>query len=137
MNPSDSTCKPLLLPTAPPLCGDGSLVPFAPGAIPGDSGPNVPPAVAGTPTMASLVQALRRRWPLAASLGTAAAALAVFGVFTLMPATYPAQARLQIASRGDARVFGEGNDEPEFQMYKKNMEALIKSQVVVFAALNQ
>ncbi len=86
--------------------------------------------------MTGLLQALRRRWPLAVGLAALATILAVVAVFTVMPPKYPAQVRLHIASRGDVRLF-ETNDEPEFLLYKKNMEAMLKSQMVFYAALNQ
>ena len=34
-------------------------------------------------------------------------------------------------------MFGEGNDEPDFTLYKANMAAMIKSPAVLRAALNQ
>jgi capsular exopolysaccharide synthesis family protein len=102
-----------------------------------DASPPQPPGLAGTPTFSGLLQALRRRWPLALVLAVAAAACAGGAVFTLMPAKYPAQALLQISSRGDVRVFGEGNDEPEFLLYKKNMEAMVRGPMVLDAACGQ
>jgi capsular exopolysaccharide synthesis family protein len=101
------------------------------------AGSHLPPAVAGVPTMTSLAQALRRRWPLALGLALAAAALMVAAVFALMPAKYAVQTRLQVAARGDIRVFGEGNDETEFALYKANMAAMIKYPGVLYAALTQ
>jgi len=121
---------------------DTELVP-ANFPIPAGTNPTVeipthlPPALVGAPTVSGLAQALRRRWPLALSLALAATILVIVGVFTLIPAKYPVQVRLHIASRGDIHVFGEGNDEPEFVLYKKNMEAMIKSQMVINSALNQ
>jgi capsular exopolysaccharide synthesis family protein len=107
---------------------------FNPG---GDTGAQPIAAVSTPPTISALVQALRRRWLLAFGLAAGAAALVVGAVLAAMPAKYPAQVQLHISSRGDVRVFGEGNDEPEFLLYKKNMEAMIKSQAVLLAALNQ
>src|SRR5271166_5718733 len=94
-----------------PTMADSNLIP-ADFPVPAGMGPTVeptthlPPALTNAPTVAGLAQALRRRWPLALGLALVAAMMAVVGVFTLMPAKYPAQVRLHIASRGDVRVFG-------------------------------
>ena len=143
MSAADSTSKPLALPPASaPALADSTLVrssflvPTA--ALPGgEQGPSLPSAVAGTPTMSALWQALRRRWPVALGAALLAAFLAVTAIFILMPAKYTAQVRLHIASRGDARLFSEGGEEPEFVFYKANMAAMVKSQMVLVAALNQ
>ena len=55
----------------------------------------------------------------------------------VVPAKYPAQIRLLVQSRGDPRVFSSGNDEPEFAVYKATMASMVKSQIVLYAALNQ
>src|ERR1700730_12056940 len=118
MNPSDSTDKPIALPAAEARAAGDSTQPPTSMLMPallnpaGENAPRLPPAVAGTLTLAELLQALRRRWPLALGLAALAAALAVVGVFTIMPAQYPAQVRILVTSRGEAKVFGEGNDEP-------------------------
>ena len=143
MNPSDSTNKPLALPAASlPVLTDSTLVQantLVPAGLhaAGVTAPRLPDAVAGTPTLAGLAQALRRRWPLALGLAVVAAVVAVVGVFTVMPGQYPAQVRILVSSRGEAKVFGEANDEPDFLLYKANMAAMVKSQMVVQAALNQ
>src|SRR5437899_3353709 len=122
MNPSDSAAKPLALPSAAP----GETAPARGGPLvpsmvhhSGDSGAQLPPGLTGTPTFESLVQALRRRWLLAVSLAVMGAGLAVAAVLFFMPAKYAAQVRLHVASRGDARMFGEGNDDPDFLLFKK------------------
>ena len=138
--PSESTNTPIALPSTPELSKPDShanlLLPALANST-GESGTHLPLALTSTPTMSGLLQALRRRWPLALSLAALATALAVMAVFMIMPAKYPAQVRLHIAARGDMRVFGEGNDEPEFLLYKANMAAMVKSQMVLAAALNQ
>src|SRR5438132_12495449 len=97
MVPSDSSSKPVALTPAPlPTTADNALVHSSfvvPGIMnpAGEAGPHLPPALAGTPTIAGLLQALRRRWPLALALAAAAAVLAVVAVFTVMPAKYAAQ----------------------------------------------
>ncbi|MCI0739265.1 MAG: polysaccharide biosynthesis tyrosine autokinase [Gemmataceae bacterium] len=97
-----------------------------------------PPGLAGTLTFSGLLQALRRRWLLATSGAIAAAALAVAAVLLLMPAKYTAQVRIHVASRGEGRVFVEGgHDEPEFVIVKANMAAMVKSPLILYAALGQ
>lgn len=140
MHPSDTTSKPLALPPAPAV-GESALVhssfqvPLLPGAP--DAGPRLPPAMAGNPTLGGLMQALRRRWPLALLVASLTTVLAVLAIFTLVPAMYPAQIRILVSSRADPKVFGVGSDEPEFTVYKATMAGMIKSQMVLYAAMNQ
>src|SRR5437879_369817 len=123
MNPSDSTSNPIALPPAPmPGPGSAKLVPTSSALLgllssAGDGGPPLPPALTGAPTMAGLGHALRRRWPLAVSLAAAATVSAVAAVFFFMPAKYPVEVRILVSAHGDAKIFGEGNDEPDFLLY--------------------
>jgi polysaccharide biosynthesis transport protein len=138
--PSESTNTPLALPSTPsasPSDSHANLVLPALVNSPADAGPQLPLALTSAPTMSGLLQALRRRWILALALAVLATAGAVVAVFMIMPAKYPAQVRIHIAARGDVHVFGESNDEPEFLLYKANIAALVKSQSVLAAALNQ
>ncbi len=54
-----------------------------------------------------------------------------------MPPKYPTQIRLLVASRPDAKLFDDRNDEPDFPTYKLNMAAMIKGPAILSAALNQ
>ena len=143
MKTSETNSKQIALPSGPAAgVGESTVIHssfMVPAAVApaGESVSHLPPALNSTPTVAHLAQALRRRWPLALGLGILAAAAAVGAVLTLIPAKYPAQVRLLIASRGDVPVFGGGNDEQDFLVYKKNMEAMFRSQLVLSAALNQ
>ena len=96
----------------------------------GESAPSGPPALSSTPTMSALVQALRRRWLLGVGLACLAAVLLVLGVFTFMPPKYQVSIRLRVAARVP------GADDIEFPIFKANMEALVKSPLVLNNALN-
>ena len=137
--PSESTNTPLAPVSASPAGTDSHPNLNLPALVNplGESGSHLPLALTSTPTMSGLLQALRRRWLLALGLAVAATAAAVIAVFAIMPAKYPAQVRIHIAARGDIHVFGEGNDEPEFLLYKANIAAMVKSQAVIAAALEQ
>lgn len=141
MTPSDSANKPIAVSPVPSV-GDSTLLNsklLVSGLMgsPGETGPHLPPGLDAKPTMSGLLQALRRRWPLALALAAGAAVLAVVGVLIVMPAKYAPQVRLHIASRGDPKAFGGEKDETDFLLYKANMAALIKSPQVHFAALAQ
>jgi capsular exopolysaccharide synthesis family protein len=97
-----------------------------------------PPGLSSAPTATSLFQALRRRWLLAFSLAFLGALLAVAGILTFFPAQYSAHVRIQIAARSGPTLFTPGtNDENDFLIYKASLAALIKSPLVVNAAVNQ
>lgn len=141
MTSSEPANKPIAVPPVQaPSLGDSALVHssmLVPGMVsPVETGPQVPPGLSGSPTMSNLMQALRRRWPLAVGLAVVAATLAVIGVLTLLPAKYAPQVLLHVASRGDVKVW-ESNDETDFTLYKASMAALIKNRIVHLSALNQ
>lgn len=140
MNPSDST-KPLTLSPSSSM-GDSSMVhsSFQVAGLPGltaETGPRLPPAMAGTPTVGGLLHALRRRWLVALLVAAAASVVGIVTICMLFPAKYPAQIRIHVSSRGDVGPFNTGSAEPEFAVYKANMASMIKSQLVLYAALNQ
>jgi polysaccharide biosynthesis transport protein len=143
MKSSETNSKQIALPTGPAVgVGESTVIHsnfMVPAAVSpaGESVAHLPPALNPTPTVAQLLQALRRRWFLALGLGIVTAAAVVGVVLALIPAKYPAQVRLLIASRGDTPLFGGSSDEQDFLVYKKNMEANFRSQLVLSAALNQ
>ena len=96
----------------------------------GNSAASEPPALASTPTLTVLLQALKRRWHVALGLACLAATLMGLGVFTLMPPRYHASIRLRVAARVP------GSEDIEFPIFKANMEALVKSPLVINNALN-
>src|SRR5438270_409142 len=55
------------------------------------------------PTFASLMQALRRRWKLAAALAIVGAVGGVMAVMALFPAMYSASTRVQVAMNPDVK----------------------------------
>jgi polysaccharide biosynthesis transport protein len=96
----------------------------------GDGAVSGPPALSATPTLAGLLHTLKRRWAVAFGLATLLSALAVAAVFLVNWPKYVAKIRIQIAARQ------AGPDDIEFPIYKANMEALVKSPLVLSAALN-
>src|SRR5258708_16161037 len=58
----------------------------------------LPPGVASGPDMYALLGALKRRWPLAFTLGVLLAAGAAFGAWTIMSWKYTAFAQIQVHS---------------------------------------
>jgi polysaccharide biosynthesis transport protein len=96
----------------------------------GDNATSGPPALSATPTMSGLWYALRRRWPLALGIATAATLTAVFGVFFLMPPKYNVKTQLRVVAKQG------GPDDVEFPIFKANMEAMVRNPLVINAALN-
>src|SRR5689334_19365054 len=80
--------------------------PLAPGGVVprGADRPDLPPALTATPNLFSLLQALRRRWLLAASLAVLFSALAAGVTWEyIAPAKYQASAVIRINSQ-DPRI---------------------------------
>ena len=133
MNASETNSKQIALPSVPASGAGESGVIHSNFLVPtnlvpvNEHGSHQPPALNNTPTLGSLFQALRRRWPLALGLAVVAAAAVVGVVLTLMPAKYPAQVRILIASRGDIPLFGGGNDEQDFVVYKRTWKPCSKA----------
>lgn len=95
-----------------------------------------PPALTAPPTVSGLLHALRRRWLLATSLALLGGLLGVLAVFEVFPAKYVAHSRTKVAAHADQKLFGPSPHEEDFAIYKANLAAMIKSPVVVSAALN-
>ena len=88
-----------------------------------------PPALSATPTMAGLWNALLRRWPLAIGVAVGATAFTVLAVFFAMPPLYHTNIRIRVAKQA-------GSEDVTFAIFTANMEALVKSPLVLSAALN-
>lgn len=133
MNPSDTqhaskTPTPVMLNPAESQLLQSSLLAMA--HAHGESTPGGPPALSSTPTLPGLLQALKRRWMLGAGLAIAAAIVVAIAVFAVMPPKYLATIRFRVAARQP------GVDDVEFPIFKANMESLVKSPLVLSAALN-
>jgi len=89
-----------------------------------------PSALSDAPTLSALLQSLRRRWMLAVSLACLATVLTSMAVFSFMPPKYLTSVRLRVAAKQP------GTEDIEFPILKANMEALVKSPLVLSAALN-
>jgi len=91
------------------------------------------------PSLLGLLAAMRRRWLLAGTLALLGAFTAVLAVLYLLPAQYSAYTRIQLASRADPNVFVPAMNagESDFFIYKASMASLIRSPLVINAALNQ
>lgn len=86
----------------------------------------------------SLLHSLRRRWLLALVVACVAAVGAVAGVFFLLPLQYAAEFRFLIAARTEASLFSStGSVDPDFAIVKANQAALVKSPLVLSAALQR
>jgi polysaccharide biosynthesis transport protein len=97
-----------------------------------------PPGLTAAPTLPALIQALRRRWPLALGLGVVAALVAVAVVFIAMPPRYVVEARFNIMAAPDTTLFGPNPDpHAEFAVFKEYEKALVRSPLVLAAALNE
>lgn len=94
-----------------------------------DKAPQAPAALSATPTMAGLWSALVRRWPVALGAAIGATLLAVLAVFVVMPPLYATNIRIRVAKQA-------GPDDITFAIFTANMEALVKSPLVLSAALN-
>jgi capsular exopolysaccharide synthesis family protein len=98
----------------------------------------VPPTFSRLPTPAVLLVALRRCWLLALVLGLAAAGAAVYLLQDLVPAApYTVAAMVHIAAAPDALLGPPAPDsESRFVYLQKTQMTLVKSQLVLDAALN-
>jgi capsular exopolysaccharide synthesis family protein len=95
----------------------------------GENAARGPAALSTTPTLAGLWQALQRRWPLALGVSVGATVLAVLAVFFVMPPLYQTSIRIRVAKQA-------GAEDVTFAIFTANMEALVKSPLVLSAALN-
>ena len=126
--------------TLPPT--NGAALSAAPGIysalpLPGEAAAG-PPGLNAAPTLPALLLALKRRWPLAIGLGVAAAALAVTAVFFWLPPRYVVEARFIVMAAPDTTLTGTNADpHAEFAVFKEYEKSLIRSRLVLAAALNE
>jgi len=87
-------------------------------------------------SMSGLLKGLRRRWLLASSLGVVCAAIAATSAwYFLPPGKYTARALLRVDSV-PYMVLQDGQARSNFQFYQKTQIALVKSRLVLDAAVN-
>ncbi|HZY87031.1 MAG TPA: hypothetical protein VFE78_19505 [Gemmataceae bacterium] len=98
------------------------------------------PAAAPLPALnaLTLLLALRQRWKLALLLGLLAAASASASAWYLAPRpTYKARAMVHLSSTPE-RILRQGHDAgPDFSFFQKTQLTVVKSQLVLKAALKQ
>src|SRR5208282_1616863 len=98
------------------------------------------PAAAGGPDMKALLQALKRRWLLAAALSLLLGSAAGVGAWFGLAAKFTAFAQLRIAAVTPYIVFHNANN-PEgrndFATYQRTQAAAVKNRYVLNAALKR
>jgi capsular exopolysaccharide synthesis family protein len=96
----------------------------------------MPPAVlSAPPTPLALSIALRRRWLLALTVATLAALLGAAAAWTLLPVTWRARSLLHIASNRPFILYETPEVRIDFASYQRSQVALVKSRLVLNAAL--
>jgi capsular exopolysaccharide synthesis family protein len=95
-----------------------------------------PAALSKTPTLTGLLQALRRRWLLAISLGILLAPAVAVTVWVLRPITFTARTLLHVNSVPEQIVFSIPENRGDFGNYQRVQVALVKSRLVLNSALN-
>src|SRR3954454_4417506 len=99
--------------------------------------PSFSPPVATLDPIA-LLKALRRRWPLALGVGLLAAVVVGIAVFFVVPpAKYTARAMLHVNSVQPRILLHVGENHTEYGAYQRTQLALLKSRIVLNAALKQ
>src|SRR5438309_1106815 len=99
--------------------------------------PSLPPGVAAGPDVNALVSALKRRWPLAFTLGIVLAAGAAWGAWTIMSWKYTAFAQIQVHSTSPfvVRPNVDANDSRnQFITYQKTQASEVKRHDVLSLA---
>lgn len=89
--------------------------------------------------LSNYLHALRRRWPVALSLGLLAAAVAVPAVWFSATSQYTAVSLLQISANEQKFVFDTADQtaRSSFEIYKGTQQQLLSSDVVLIAALRK
>jgi capsular exopolysaccharide synthesis family protein len=98
----------------------------------------VAPALAATPEPIALLKALRRRWLLALGAGLFWASIAAVVAFFLVPPTkYTARAMLHVNSVPPRILLAVRELNPDYGAYQRTQLAMLKSRLVLNAALKQ
>jgi len=97
-----------------------------------------PPGLSAAPTFTGLIRALGKRWFFALTTALLVAAATVLVLLNILP-QYSASARVEISSKNDPLLPGMSNyeDPSAHVIFKGNQAALVKSPLVLNAALNQ
>jgi capsular exopolysaccharide synthesis family protein len=99
--------------------------------------PPLPPGVAAGPDVNSLLSALKRRWPLAFTLGVVLAAGAAWGAWTIMSWRYTAFAQIQVHSTSPFVVrpnVDQNDSRNQFLTYQKTQVSEVKRHDVLSLA---
>ena len=114
--------------------GNGTLSVTPPLVLP----PSVVNAADGEETSVNLHAlwgAFRRRWLLASALGFTFGAAAAVAAWELLPAPFTATSRVRINALDPVFIFKVGNQTPRFDTYKQTQMILVRSPLVLTAAL--
>jgi capsular exopolysaccharide synthesis family protein len=85
----------------------------------------------------TLLMALRRRWFLALFLGLLCAAVAAATTWHVWPPNLPAAQATLFVNSEPPYILNPGPDNTNFQIYRKTQQAILRSRVVLQAALNR
>jgi capsular exopolysaccharide synthesis family protein len=134
-NPAESAPVPAVLSNAP----DATLIP-APSRRRTVSRPAAPASPNANALNATIIlRALRRRWLLASTLAITGASAAVLGAWLLLPPIPTVFATLQIEATPPKVIFNVADNSnlsrDDFSNYQRTQAALVKSRLVLTAAL--
>lgn len=107
------------------------------GLLSGPPHPALPGTLSPTPTLQGILEALRRRWLLAAVLGVLTAGVTAVAAWKLVPeAKYQVRAMVHLAAVPET-ILGRasGDSETHFAYFQKTQVTLVKSQVVLDAVV--
>ncbi|HMB02666.1 MAG TPA: division plane positioning ATPase MipZ [Isosphaeraceae bacterium] len=97
-----------------------------------------PPALTSAPNLLTLSRALQHCWPLALGLGAVCAVVALLAAWALIPrAKYRATTLLQVATMPPKFLLDTSEPRTDFRIYQATQLALIKSRLVLNAALRR
>jgi polysaccharide biosynthesis transport protein len=94
-----------------------------------------PAVLTNTPNVVGILQALRRRWALALTLGLLGASVAASAVWMSQKALFTARTLLLVHSSQPVILSNIRNNQPDFANYQRTQIALVKSRFVLNAAL--
>jgi polysaccharide biosynthesis transport protein len=97
----------------------------------------IPAAVSAAPNLVGLVNALRRRWPLALTLGILLGVTIGVSTWFLRPVTYTGRVSLRVEANPQGIVFPSQDGPRNFPDYQRNQMQLVKIRPVLNAALRK